>query len=62
MSASASNKSIFVFVVILGFLVFTDSIASAADVGFERIQLTNGSEPPLTGGVWYPTGGAGNEA
>jgi predicted dienelactone hydrolase len=27
----------------------------AADVGFEKIEIPNGDEPPLTGGIWYPT-------
>lgn len=29
--------------------------ASTRNVGFEKIQIPNGAEPPLTGGVWYPT-------
>ncbi len=43
------------FFAVLGFLAAADSAASAANVGFERIQIANGAEPPLTGGVWYPT-------
>jgi predicted dienelactone hydrolase len=27
----------------------------AADVGFEEVKITNGTEPPLNAGVWYPT-------
>lgn len=27
----------------------------AADVGFEKIEIPNGAEPPLTAGIWYPT-------
>ncbi|CAE6853751.1 hypothetical protein R75465_07302 [Paraburkholderia aspalathi] len=29
--------------------------ALAADVGFEEVKMTNGAEPPLTAGIWYPT-------
>ena len=29
--------------------------AVAADVGFAEVKITNGAEPPLTAGVWYPT-------
>lgn len=29
--------------------------ALAADVGFEEVKITNGAEPPLTAGIWYPT-------
>jgi predicted dienelactone hydrolase len=44
-----------VFLAIFGFLAITGSIASAANVGFETIQVSNGTEPPLAGGVWHPT-------
>jgi predicted dienelactone hydrolase len=27
----------------------------AADVGFEEVGIANGTEPPLTAGIWYPT-------
>ncbi len=27
----------------------------AADVGFEEVKISNGAEPPLTAGIWYPT-------
>ncbi|WP_085488235.1 alpha/beta hydrolase family protein [Paraburkholderia susongensis] len=29
--------------------------AFAADVGFEEVKIANGTEPPLTAGIWYPT-------
>ena len=29
--------------------------AVAADVGFEEVKISNGVEPPLTVGIWYPT-------
>ncbi|MGF6240294.1 putative dienelactone hydrolase [Paraburkholderia sp. GAS38] len=29
--------------------------AFAANVGFEEVRITNGDEPPLTVGIWYPT-------
>jgi predicted dienelactone hydrolase len=29
--------------------------AVAADVGFEEVKITNGAEPALTAGIWYPT-------
>lgn len=29
--------------------------ALAANVGFEELQIANGSEAPLTVGIWYPT-------
>jgi predicted dienelactone hydrolase len=44
-----------VFLAVFGFLAITGSIASAANVGFETVQVSNGTEPPLSGGVWYPT-------
>ncbi|WP_218190980.1 alpha/beta hydrolase family protein [Enhydrobacter aerosaccus] len=44
-----------VFCVVFGLLAVTASVASAANVGFETIQVSNGTEPPLRGGVWYPT-------
>src|SRR5579862_6090713 len=52
--SSGSLKLVVCFVV-FGFLVIAGSMASAADVGFETIQVSNGTEPPLAGGVWYPT-------
>lgn len=27
----------------------------ATDVGFEEVRISNGGEPPLIVGVWYPT-------
>jgi predicted dienelactone hydrolase len=29
--------------------------AFAANVGFERVEIPNGGEPPLAAGIWYPT-------
>jgi hypothetical protein len=29
--------------------------AFAANVGFEEIKIANGTDAPLTIGVWYPT-------
>lgn len=30
--------------------------ALPANVGFEQIRIANGEDPPLSGGLWYPTG------
>jgi predicted dienelactone hydrolase len=39
--------------------LFADAVfAAAADVGFEKVQIANGAEPPLTVGIWYPTDAA----
>ncbi|WP_236674287.1 alpha/beta hydrolase family protein [Paraburkholderia hospita] len=35
--------------------------AFAANVGFEEVKITNGTEPPLTVGIWYPTNAAAVE-
>ncbi|MBB5445823.1 MULTISPECIES: hypothetical protein [unclassified Paraburkholderia] len=29
--------------------------ALAAGVGFQKVDIPNGAEPPLTAGIWYPT-------
>ncbi|CAN7539933.1 dienelactone hydrolase [Caballeronia sp. LjRoot29] len=29
--------------------------ARAAGVGFQEVKISNGAEPPLTAGIWYPT-------
>ncbi|MGF6920470.1 putative dienelactone hydrolase [Paraburkholderia sp. 40] len=29
--------------------------ALAAGVGFQKVDIPNGTEPPLTAGIWYPT-------
>jgi predicted dienelactone hydrolase len=51
----SDNLKRVVFLVVFGFLVIAGSMASATNVGFETIQVPNGTEPPLSGGVWYPT-------
>ncbi|BAN27500.1 alpha/beta hydrolase family protein [Caballeronia insecticola] len=33
----------------------------AADVGFEKIEIADGAEPPLTVGIWYPTDAPASE-
>jgi predicted dienelactone hydrolase len=50
-----------VFFAVFGFLAIAGSIASAANVDFETIQVSNGTEPPLPGGVWYPTAAPATE-
>ncbi|CAN7212041.1 alpha/beta hydrolase family protein [Paraburkholderia sp. SIMBA_054] len=35
--------------------------AFAANVGFEEVKIANGTEPPLTVGIWYPTNAAAAE-
>jgi predicted dienelactone hydrolase len=42
---------------IVGFSVAVESAIAAdvADVGFEEVKISNGAEPPLTVGIWYPT-------
>ncbi len=40
---------------VCGFLAAATSVAFSSSVGFQTIQVPNGAEPPLTGGVWYPT-------
>lgn len=39
-------------------VLFLAAPASAANVGFEEIRIANGTEAPLTVGVWYPTDAA----
>lgn len=34
---------------------FAATPAFASNVGFEEVKITNGEEPPLTAGIWYPT-------
>jgi len=33
----------------------TDDSAHVPPVGFEVVRISNGNEPPLTAGIWYPT-------
>jgi predicted dienelactone hydrolase len=42
---------------ILAAVMFVVSSASAqgTNVGFAKVQIPNGTEPPLTAGIWYPT-------
>lgn len=40
-------------ITILFALVATPALA--ADVGFEEVKIANGTEPPLTAGIWYPS-------
>jgi predicted dienelactone hydrolase len=35
--------------------MFSGAFAVAANVGFEKVEIANGAEPPLTAGIWYPT-------
>ncbi|WP_241018429.1 dienelactone hydrolase [Paraburkholderia sp. Tr-20389] len=51
------NKEIIVRLMVMFTIVFAlvSAPAHAADVGFEEIKITNGAEPPLTAGIWYPT-------
>ena len=60
-SDQSGNLKLVVFFVVFGFLVIANSMASAANVGFETIQVSNGMEPPLSGGVWYPTAAPATE-
>lgn len=57
----SDNLGILFFFAFFGFLAATVSIACAGNVGFERIQIANGTELPLTGGVWYPTAASATE-
>jgi hypothetical protein len=57
----SDNLNLVVFFVVFGFLAITGSMASAANVGFETIQVSNGTEPPLPGGTWYPTAAPATE-
>lgn len=36
-------------------LTLSASQANAANVGFEEVQISNGSDKPLTVGIWYPS-------
>ena len=47
----SDNLKLVVFFVVFDFLAIAGSMASAANVGFETIQVPNGTEPPLPGGV-----------
>jgi predicted dienelactone hydrolase len=49
------SKVVAIVFVVLGFLAGTSPVAFCTNVGFEKIQIANGNDPPLTGGVWYPT-------
>lgn len=40
---------------ITALLLLVATPALAADVGFEEVKIANGTEPPLTAGIWYPT-------
>jgi predicted dienelactone hydrolase len=42
---------------ILSAAMFIASFAGAqgTNVGFAKVQIPNGTEPPLTAGIWYPT-------
>ena len=51
----SDNLKLVVFFLVFGFLAIAGSMASAANIGFEMIRISNGTEPPLTGGVWFPT-------
>ena len=41
--------------VITAIFVLLATPALSANVGFEETRITNGTEPPLTIGIWYPT-------
>jgi predicted dienelactone hydrolase len=49
------SRLVAIIFVALGFLAGTSPTAFCTNVGFEKIQIANGSDAPLTGGVWYPT-------
>ncbi len=36
-------------------LLLIAPLARAANVGFEEIKVSNGTDAPLTVGIWYPT-------
>jgi predicted dienelactone hydrolase len=36
-------------------LLLAPALAATANVGFEEVKIANGTEPPLTAGIWYPT-------
>ena len=40
---------------VVAFLLTTQQIACAADVGFQAVAIPDGDEKPLSAGVWYPT-------
>ncbi|HZZ09151.1 MAG TPA: dienelactone hydrolase [Paraburkholderia sp.] len=37
------------------FLALVATRVFAADVGFEEVRIANGTQAPLTAGIWYPT-------
>jgi predicted dienelactone hydrolase len=37
------------------------ALARSSAVGFEQVRISNGSEPPLTAAVWYPTSATPND-
>lgn len=44
------------FLVFAAYVLLAPAFAAALrNVGFEKVQIPNGTEPPLTGGIWYPT-------
>jgi predicted dienelactone hydrolase len=53
---TAVNRQVRLAALILaGFALLVAPALAAANVGFEKVKITNGSEPPLTVGIWYPT-------
>jgi predicted dienelactone hydrolase len=48
-------KLVAVIVTLFSMLTLVASPARAADVGFQEVKIANGTEPPLTAGIWYPT-------
>jgi predicted dienelactone hydrolase len=42
-------------VILAALLVLVAAPVCAADVGFAEVKIPNGTEPPLTAGIWFPT-------
>jgi predicted dienelactone hydrolase len=45
--------AIFIFPIVMFFA--SSAVAQNTHVGFAKVKIPNGTEPPLTAGIWYPT-------
>ena len=55
------NLRVFGLITVLALCVASAHGSSSHHVGFEEIHISNGAEPPLTVGIWYPTDVPGAE-
>lgn len=55
LSDDTTEPAVRLMTIIIALLGLVAVPALAADVGFEEVKISNGAEPPLTAGIWYPT-------